>query len=399
MDSPSKPRRLLSIDALRGAVMILMALDHVRDFFHVGAMSFSPVDLARTTPLLFLTRWITHFCLPIFLFTSGTGAFLWCRQSNRTARQLSRFLWTRGIWLVLLELTVMQFAYNFRISSQFPVFLLILWIFGICMIFLAALIHLPVSWLFALSASIVVLHNCLDRISAAQFGSFGWLWRILHQPGVFTLSGKAILVTYTLLPWIAVMSLGFCFGQILYWEPPARQRIMRRIGFSLIAAFVVLRAINFYGDPAPWSHQKSILFTALSFLNVTKYPASLEFLLMTFGPAFLVLAYFDRHPPSIKNPLIVFGRVPLFYFILHFYLIHGLAVLLAWLRYGGIAFSFMFNPLPSMGGPRQLFPPNFGYSLWVTYLLWILVVAFLYPLCKWFANVKSTRRSWWLSYL
>jgi len=373
--------------------MILMALDHVRDFFHAGAMSFSPTDLSKTTPILFLTRWITHFCLPVFIFTSGTGAFLWWRQSNRTVAQLSRFLWTRGLWLIFLELTVMQFAYNFNISSSYPILLLILWIFGVCMILLAALVYLPISWLLALSTVIIVFHNSLDRVRMS--GTAAPLWSLLHQPGLLTFSGKTFLISYTVLPWIAVMAAGFCFGRVLYYEPDVRRRFMRRIGLISIAAFIILRAINAYGDPAPWSSQRFVL----SFLNGTKYPASLDFLLMTLGPAFLVLAWFDMHPPSRQNPLIVFGRVPLFYFVLHFYLIHALAVLLAWLRYGNNALTFMFNPLPSMGGPKQLFPPNFGYSLWAAYLIWMLVVVLLYPLCRWFAKVKSTRRSWWLSYL
>jgi len=398
MDSSRKPsRRLPGLDALRGAVMILMALDHVRDFFHLGAMSFSPTDLTKTSPILFLTRWITHFCLPVFVFTSGTGAFLWYRQNNHTFRELSRFLWTRGLWFIVLELTVMQFAYNFNLSSRFPIILLILWIFGICMILLAALIYLPMPWLLTFSAAGIALHNSLDRLKVT--GTLAPIWRIIHQPGLLTLSGHAFLVTYTLLPWIAVMSAGFCFGRVFYWEAPERQRIMRRMGCSLIVVFIALRAINLYGDPLPWSPQKSDVFTALSFLNCTKYPASLDFLFMTLGPALFVLAYFDRHSFSAKNPLIIFGRVPMFYFILHFYLIHALAVIMAWLRYGNLAVSFIFNPLPSMGGPRQLFPSNFGYSLGVAYLIWILVVVSLYPVCKWFANVKSRRRSWWLSYL
>jgi uncharacterized membrane protein len=387
------------MDALRGAVMILMALDHVRDFFHQGAMSFSPTDLARTTPILFLTRWVTHFCLPIFMFAAGSGSYLWQRQRNHTQRELSRFLWTRGLWFVVLELTVMQLAYNFNVSPRYLILLLILWIFGICMILMAALIHLPAPWLLGASVAAIALHNCLDGIGAARFGYAGWLWNMIHQPGVVRLAGRPVLVSYTLLPWLAVMAAGFCFGPVLLWQPAARQRFMRRMGFAMVIAFLVLRIANLYGDPARWSVQKSVVFTGLSLLNCTKYPASLDFLLMTLGPALLALAYLDRYPPRARNPLVVFGRVPLFYFVLHFYLIHFLAALLAWLRYGQAAFSFLFNPLPSMGGPQQLFPPNFGYHLWTVYILWIAVVVLLYPLCRWFAKVKSTHRNWWLSYL
>lgn len=391
--------RLLSIDVLRGAVMVVMALDHVRDFVHRDAMSFSPTNLARTTPVLFFTRWITHFCLPVFMFTAGMGAFLWWQRGNHTRGQLSRFLVTRGAWFIFLELTVMQFAYSFNVSSRYMLLLLILWIFGVCMIAMAALIHLPLRWLAALSIAIIALHNCLDRVNAAQFGSGTWAWDMVHQPGVFMFLGRPVLVTYTLLPWVAVMSAGFCFGRLFTLEPIARRRIMVRIGLISTIAFVVIRAINHYGDPAPWAVQKSAVFTVLSFLNCTKYPASLDFLLMTLGPATLFLAWLDSRSLKTANPLVVFGRVPFFYFVLHFYFIHSLVVLMAWFRYGRPAFSFIFNPLPSMGGPRQLFPANFGYRLWVAYVVWGIIVLSLYPLCRWFAGVKARRKDWWLSYL
>jgi uncharacterized membrane protein len=391
--------RIGSVDALRGIVMILMALDHVRDFFHRGAMTFSPTDLTKTTPVLFLTRWITHFCLPVFMFTAGVGAFLWWKRREHTRSELARFLWTRGIWFVFLELTVMQFAYNFNFSAANLILLLILWIFGLCMVAMAALVYLPVRWLTFFGIAVVLGHNLLDRYRASDFGSAAWAWMLLHQPGIFKLGSLPMLVTYTVLPWIGVMTLGFCFGEVLLREPDQRRRLIRRIGLALIAAFFIIRAIDRYGDPAPWSTQKSAVFTVLSFLNCTKYPASLDFLLMTIGPALIALAWLDRHPLSISNPITVFGRVPFFYFVLHFYLIHLLAVLAAWIRYGASAFGFMFHPLPSMGGPARLFPSPFGYDLWVAYLVWLFVVASLYPVCRWYASVKSRRRDWWLGYL
>ncbi len=303
------------------------------------------------------------------------------------------------MWLIVLELTVMQLAYDFNISSRFVILLLILWIFGFCMIVMAGLIRLRASWLLALSLCIVAGHNLLAGVAAASFGSAAPVWDLVHQPGVFALAGRQFLIPYTLLPWIGVISAGFCFGQIFQWEPERRRRLMRWIGLAAVIAFFVLRAVNRYGDPAPWSMQKSAVFTALSFLNCTKYPASLDFLLMTLGPAILVLSFLDKHPPASRNPLVIFGRVPLFYFILHFYLIHLLMALFALLRYGGSALSFLFNPPPSMGTARQLFPANFGYSLGVAYLVWILVVALLYPLCRWYAKVKATHRNVLLSYL
>ena len=391
--------RLLSIDVLRGSVMLLMALDHVRDFFHVGAMQFSPTDLTRTTAFLFLTRWITHFCLPVFMFTAGIGIFLWQQRTDRTRAQVSRFLWTRGAWFIVLECSVMQLAYNFNFSRQFLVLLLILWIFGICMVVMAALVYLPHRWLAALSLAVIALHNCLDPVLASRFGSAGWLWNLLHQPGLITFAGRQALVPYTLLPWVAVMAAGFCFGKVLLLESPARQRTMLWIGLSATIAFLALRAINLYGDPAPWSVQISAVFTVLSFLNCTKYPASLDFLLMTLGPALILISYLDRCSLKAANALAVFGRVPLFYFVLHFYLIHALAVMMAWFRYGRPAFGFMWNPLPSLRGPSQLFPAGFGYSLGTVYLMWAVVILLLYPLCRWFAKVKATRHGWWLSYL
>lgn len=400
MDAPAGgPSRFTSVDALRGAVMIIMALDHVRDFFHSGAMSFSPTDLAKTTAILFLTRWITHFCLPVFMFTAGAGAFFWWRRGGHTKQQLSTFLWTRGIWFIVLEWTVMQFAYDFNLPTRFPILLLILWIFGLCMIVMAALVHLRISWLLALSLAVILGHDALNRISASSFGPGAWAWELIHQPGSFVFAGQPVRVVYTLLPWIAILAAGFCFGRIFEWEPRVRQRLMLRLGLFSTLAFLVLRAINRYGDPAPWSVQKSGLFTALSFLNCVKYPASLDFLLMTLGPALLALAWLDRHPARRSNPLVIFGRVPMFYFILHFYWIHMLAVLLALLRYGETALSFVFQPEPSMGTARQLFPPAFGYSLWQTYAIWIFVVLCLYPLCRWYANFKAKHRSLWLSYL
>jgi uncharacterized membrane protein len=395
---PRLSSRLFSLDALRGAVMIIMALDHVRDFFHAGAASFSPTDLTRTTALLFATRWITHFCLPVFMFAAGMGVFLFGERNPGRGR-LARFLWTRGFWFIVLELTVMRFSYNFSFSSRFIVLLLILWIFGICMIAMAALVYVPVRLLAVMSVAVIVLHNCLDGIGAKQFGAGAWAWNLLHQPGIVPVAGRQVLVTYTFVPWIAVMAAGYCFGRVFLLEPEARRRIMLRLGLALTVAFVAIRSVNIYGDPVRWTHQKSALFTVLSFLNCTKYPASLDFLLMTLGPALLMLAWLDRRALTAANPLVVFGRVPMFYFILHFYMIHVLAALAALLRYGASAWRFIFNPLPSMGGPPELFPAGFGYALWIVYGVWILVVVLLYPACRWFAGIKTARRDWWLSYL
>jgi uncharacterized membrane protein len=397
MSPPATPgSRLSSVDALRGLIMIIMALDHTRDFFHISAISFSPTDLSRTTVPLFFTRWITHYCMPVFMFTAGLGMAFF-RQHNHTRGQLSRFLWTRGLWLIVLELTVMQFSYNFSFSSKYVLFLLVLWIFGICMIAMAALVYLPVRWLAALSVAVIVFHNCLDRIPAERFGAYAWVWNLLHEPGILSIAGRSARSPYTLIPWVAVMASGLCFGGVFLLEPAARRRIMTRLGLALTIAFIVVRWLNLYGDPFPWSHQKSAAFTVLSFLNCTKYPASLDFLLMTMGPALILLAYFDRRSFTASNPLIVFGRVPLFYFIFHFYLIHVLVVILEWIRYGTAFSLVMFGPSPSMGGAQAA--ANFRHGLRAVYILWIVVVVLLYPVCRWFAKLKATHRNWWLSYL
>jgi uncharacterized membrane protein len=392
-------RRVEAIDAVRGAVMILMALDHVRDFIHVGAMSYLPTDLARTTPALFLTRWVTHLCAPTFMFTSGMGAFLWW-QRGKTRRQLSTFLVTRGLWLVVLEVTVMRLAYDFDLSQRYPILLLVLWALGLSMIGLAVLVWLPIRVLAVLSLAGIALHNCLDQVNAARFGSAAGVWNLLHQPGAFNVAGATVIVAYPLVPWIAVMALGFCCGRLFLLEREKRRRYFTALGVTATLGFLGLRMLNGYGDPAPWTTQSSPAYTVLSFLNTTKYPPSLAFLLMTLGPALLALAYFDR-PGVVKqsNPLVVFGRVPLFYFVLHFYAAHAIAVLLALLKYGSGALAFVFHPLPSMGGPRELFPTPFGYDLWVVYLVWTLLVLSLYPACRWFADIKARRHDWWLSYL
>jgi len=378
--------------------MIIMALDHVRDFVHRGAMSFSPTDLSKTTPALFLTRWVTHICAPAFMFTAGIGAFLWWQQ-GRTRQQLSTFLWTRGLWLVVLELTVMRLAYDVDWSQRYPILLLVLWALGLCMIGLAALVWLPIPALAVLSIATIALHNLLDSVPASRFGSAAGVWNLMHQPGAFRLGTATVIVGYPLVPWIAVMALGFCCGRVFQMEASARRRYLVTTGAAATLAFVIVRALNGYGDPAPWSTQTSVTYTALSFLNTTKYPPSLSFLLMTLGSALLALAYFDRVTLKPRNPLVVFGRVPLFYFVLHFYAAHATAALLALLQYGRAALGFIFHRVPSMGGPTELFPPDFGYDLWVAYAVWALIVVALYPACRWFGAIKSTRRDWWLRYL
>jgi len=373
--------------------MIIMVLDHVRDFVHAAAQSFAPDDLSRTTAAIFLTRWITHFCAPVFMLTAGVGTFLWA-QHNKSPSQLTRFLWTRGVWLLLLELTLVRLAFNFNFDYHFIV-LNIIWGLGGCMIGLAVLVRLPWSWLAGVCCGMILLHNLADVISASQFGRAAWLWNELHEVGSFEAGGSTIVIAYPLIPWIAVMGAGYCIGCVYLWEADRRRRFLIGLGLGLTAAFILVRALNLYGDPVAWSAQSSRLFTLLSFLRCTKYPPSLDFLLMTLGPALVALGLLESVTLARTNPVLAFGRVPLFFFVVHLYLIHALVVVLGLLRYG--TGRFLFNPLPSMGGPA--YPPGYGYPLWVCYVAWLGLILALYPLCRWFASMKQRRRDWWLSYL
>jgi uncharacterized membrane protein len=393
---PRAATRIQAVDILRGLVMVLMAIDHTRDYIHSGAMVFQPEDLTQTTPAIFLTRWITHVCAPTFMFCAGIGAYLKLARDGSTA-QLSRFLWTRGLWLIVLEFTVVRAGFFFQIGLN-PLFLLVFWALGWSMIALAALVHLRYRTLLVFSVAMIVLHNLFDGVRAAQFGAFAWLWQILHQQGLWMTGGPAVIVAYPLIPWIGVMALGFCFGRVYSWPAERRRALLLRLGLALMAGFVLLRAINIYGDPRPWTPQSEPVMTVLSFLNATKYPASLVFLLMTLGPAMLFLAWADRwQTRNDRDPLIVFGRVPLFYFIVHIPMIHLIAVVLTRLEYG--AAPFVWTPPPTLGTPRNVFPPDYGWDLWVVYAVWIVVLLALYPLCRWFAEIKQRKRVWWVRYL
>ena len=389
MAVPNVRSRVTALDALRGLAMVIMALDHVRDYYHAAAMQFQPEDLSRTTVAIFLTRWITHFCAPVFMFAAGASAFMWFRNGH-SQHELTAYLLKRGLWLVLLELTVLRFAMNFNWFMG-PLLLTVLWALGWSMVALGFLSWLPVRVLAVVSVLVIVLHNLLDRVS---FGGAAF-WKVLHQPGVIEPGGGiTVIVAYPLIPWIAVMAAGFCFGHILVLDAATRQKWLLRIGLGLTAAFVLVRSINIYGDPRPWS---SATLPLLSFLRVNKYPPSLDFLLMTLGPAILLLAWFYRLDLAKTNPLVIIGRVPLFYFLGHFFLLHLLTLPLGWLYYGHAA--FLLNPLPSMGGPADAFPPNYGYSLGTVYVVWMIVVAAMYPLCVWFGKLKQRSQSRWLAYL
>ncbi|HET6842964.1 MAG TPA: heparan-alpha-glucosaminide N-acetyltransferase domain-containing protein [Candidatus Angelobacter sp.] len=395
--SVSAPR-IQSVDALRGAIMMLMAIDHIRDYIARSAQQFLPTDLEHTTPAIFFTRWITHFCAPVFMLTAGLGAYLWMTRGRHSKGELSWLLMSRGIWLILLEVTVLRLIMFSQISfTQNPVLLIILWAIGLSMIALAGLIYLPMRAIAVVSIAIIALHNLLDNVSSERFGRAVWIWDILHQQGAIGFHGIQFRPAYPVLPWIGVMAGGYCLGTVFDWDANRRRRFLVRLGLALTAAFVVVRAVNIYGDPLRWSHQASPVFTMLSFLNVTKYPPSLDFLLMTLGPAMLVMAWLENFQLHFTNPLIVFGRVPFFYYAAHMFLAHLFAIGMNCARYG--AHSFLLLAPPSMGGPSRLFPDGYGFPLWTVYAVWVVVLLLLYPACLWFARLKQRRHDWWLTYL
>jgi uncharacterized membrane protein len=393
--------RLQSIDFLRGLIMIIMALDHVRDFFTVAR--FDPVDLTATTAPYFLTRWITHFCAPVFSLLTGVGAYLWYSRGysdghsrGRTKPELSRFLLTRGIWLVILEITITRclewqfnFDYHFTLGG-------VLWILGWSMIVLAGAVWLPMPVFTAVALITIVGHNALDGIAPDAFGDFAWLWKFLHTPGILTFApGYTMYTAYVLIPWFAVMMAGFSLGQVFLWESARRERFLLRLGIVLTALFILVRGLNQYGDPSHWAPQKSALFTVLSFLNCTKYAPSLDYLLMTLGPSIVLLALLDRFRFSGLRPVTVFGRVPMFYYLVHIALIHLAAVAVCFVQFGSAHWLLSSSSIADF--PSQ-FPPGWGFRLAGVYLVWILLIASLYPLCRWFAGVKHRNRAEWLSY-
>lgn len=404
VDTPSRDVRTLtpritSVDALRGLVMIVMALDHTRDFLNAEAMAFAPDDLARTTPLLFFTRWITHVCAPVFFLTAGLGARVRLDRPGQSRAEVAHFLWTRGLWLILVEVTVMRLAMNFTWDSRYPVFLIILWALGWAMIALATLVFLPPRAVGAIGLAIVCLHNLLDGVRQSAWGAFAPLWTVLHQPGVITIGGMPAIAGYPLLPWIGVMALGFWLGGLYRWSAERRRRVLVAMGSAAVVGFFLLRGVNGYGDPSPWHAQPSAAMTLVSFLNATKYPPSLTFLLMTLGPALLLLAALERRQLDVRHPFVAFGRVPFAYYVVHFWLLHVIAVAMAFARYGAATWTFLWHPLPSMGGDRAMFPRDLGVSLGWSYVAWILLVASLYAPARWLADVKRRTRSWWIGYL
>jgi len=384
--------RIESVDLLRGVIMILMALDHTRDYFGAPV---NPTDIATTTVALFFTRWVTHFCAPVFFLLTGTGAFLALRR--RSVAGLSRFLLTRGLWLIFLELVVVRcLAWQFNFDYHLTV-LTVLWALGWAMIVLSALVWLPASVVGAIGAAMIVTHNLFDTVQASSLGALAPLWTALHAPGVLWTGGAhTVFAAYVLIPWVGVTAVGYSLGQVYRWEPERRRRFLLRMGIALVVAFLALRAVNIYGDPSRWAHQRSGVFTALSFINTTKYPPSLLYLLMTLGPALLFLRAVDGGVPRALRPALAYGKVPMFYYALHIVLIHLLAIGACLVRYGSARWMF---ESPTLDRYPVTQPPGWPAPLLVVWLIWVTAVVLLYPLCRWFAGVKRRRTDWWLSYL
>lgn len=404
--------RIDSIDLLRGIVMVIMMLDHTRDFVHRYVLQgFEPTDLAHTSVKLFFTRWITHFCAPIFIFLAGTSSYLQFAR-GKTKSELSRFLVTRGLWLIVLEFTWVRTAVVFNFDYRFLGVMQVIWTIGVCMIVLAALIHLPLRVVTAFGLLMIALHNLLDRFHVQGWqgpqspvpGIWAKLFMILHQafeafPVLWFFPSPVVVVIYPLIPWVGVMAVGYGFGAVYQWDSARRRRLLLKLGTGAILLFIVLRTINQYGDPSHWTRHGSFAFTVLSFLNTTKYPPSLLFLLMTLGPALIALACFESGRSlsggtniwgRVRGFFITFGRVPLFFYLLQWPTAHFISVLVHLIA--GKSVGWMF-------GNQNAPPPGMGFNLLVVYLCWLAGIVLLYPLCRWFAGVKERRRDWWLSYL
>jgi uncharacterized membrane protein len=395
MQQLSEKKRITSIDLLRGLVMIIMALDHVRDYFHADGFMFDPLDLEKTSGVLFFTRWITHFCAPVFMFLAGTSAFF--VGQKRSKKDLSLFLLKRGIWLILLELTLINFGWNFDISFT-NFYFIVIWALGVSMIVLAGFIYLPNKLILLLGVLLVAGHNLLDNIHVPGNNLKAFGWALLHDQNFFSWQGKNILVGYPVLSWIGVMALGYCFGNLYTsaFSVERRKKILLMIGGSAIVLFIIIRFINVYGDPSSWSHQQSSFYTLLSFIKATKYPPSLLYILMTLGPAILFLAITENINNAATKFVSIYGRVPMFYYVLHIYLIHLFAMLAAGLftNYGWEIW-ILKEPIWFAEGLR-----GYGFSLGIVYLVWAIVVIGLFPLCKWYDRYKTNHKEkWWLSYL
>lgn len=380
--------RVEAIDMLRGLVIAIMVLDHVRDFFHYASNSFEPTDPARSWPLLFLTRWVTHLCAPTFVMLSGVSIYLQ-KENGKSGGNLARFLVSRGLWLVFLECTVVMFAWNFGK----PFWLLqVIWAIGWGMVGMALIAQLPQRAVLIIGIVIVAL--C--PLALPPFGiadhPVGIIETLLF--GVGPITGAPIFIGYAIVPWLGVMAIGFGLGPLFALEPPERDRRLLTIALGLISLFFFLRALNSYGTPQPWHEYGQADRTVMSFFDISKYPPSPDYVAITLGISLLLFLALEHLRGPLARILGDFGRTPLFTYVAHLYVAHGL-MLAAALAVG--------RPDASLNLFSQTFnnhaPQNWGWSLAVVYAVWLLVLAILVPLSHWFAGVKRRRRDWWLSYL
>lgn len=384
---PQQTARIHSIDILRGIIMVIMALDHVRDFFSNSPVD--PLDLEKASTLLFLTRWITHFCAPTFIFLSGASAFL-SLSKKKTKKEAALFLLTRGIWLLVLELTIIGFGWQFDIAFH-TVFAQVIWAIGWSMIILSALIFMRPVYVGVFGLILIFGHNAFDYIKADSWGQYKFFWMFLHETNFYQVNSyESIFLLYPLIPWVGVMAAGYAFGSLFKLEVTKRRKAFIGIGISALILFVVLRGFNIYGDPIPWQKQATLWRDVLAIIKVQKYPPSLAYLLMTLGISILALVAFDKTDNRVSRIFTVFGRVPLFYYILHIYLVHGAEIFVGKLEHLS-AKDFQTVGLSSLG--------SHGFGLAGIYLVWLAAIVILYFPCRWYMKYKQTHKAWWLSYL
>ena len=393
--SPLAEKRIKSIDFLRGLVMIIMALDHTRDFFHKEALTDDPLNLATTTPFLYFTRWITHLCAPTFVLLTGLSA--WLQGRRKSKKELSFFLITRGLWLILIEITVVTFGISADIHFGM-IILQTIWSIGVSMIFLGLVLWLPCNLILLIGLLIVFGHNSLDFIEKKHQGPFPPWWSLLHVPGFFPMGKDHVVgIFYPFLSWAGLMMVGYCMGKIFTDNEPGKARkIFLWMGFGLLIFFVGLRSINLYGDPDPWSHQKNGLYTFFSFMKVRKYPPSLLFTSATIGISLIFLGLIKNTSSRLSKMIIVYGRVPFFYYLVHFYVLHLIEVIVYFFR----GHSMVEGLAGSPNVPFKFASSGEGFNLWIVYAIWICVVVGLYPLCKWYDDYRTKHQEKkWLSYL
>lgn len=385
--------RIESIDLVRGLIMLFMAIDHTRDFFHVGSPD--PSNLTSTTPILFFTRWITHFCAALFVFLSGVSVNL--AGTRRTKKELSLFLLKRGLWLIAVEFILITFAITLDPLYRMLIFQVI-WVIGVSMILMAGLVWLPLRVIAAIGVLLFFGHNILDYVTLPTEGAAGFFWKLFFTAFGFFYqldSGPALLVLYAILPWTGVMLLGYVMGQVYHtkFDAKRRKQLLLGSGLGLIALFLIFRLFTIYGDPNPWKEQTTAALTIISFFNVSKYPPSLMYLCMTIGPGLVLLATLEKVKNAFSRVLIIYGNVPFFYYVLHFYLLRVLNILLFYVQgYTSVDIASPQNFL--------LFKPNdFGFNLLGVYAVWLTVITLLYFPCRWFSKYKKTHQQWWLSYL